>query len=142
MTSRLLDHVNVSNTITDVILVSTHHVCTRICTQERHLDYYTDSRNHRCATTCYLYRYATTKERNNDNIVVIMDTNQHPNYHVACFLFYCYFKDTMLRAQNVATKSHEASLEMAAHVTQCALAWVDGKIKMETPYQERQQNRL
>ena len=110
MTSRV-DHVNISNTITDVILVSTH-VYTRIRTRERHLDYYTDSRNHRCATTRYLYRYATTKERNNDNVVAIMDTN-HANNRVARFLFYCYFKDTMLREQNVATKSHEASFEMA-----------------------------
>ena len=109
-----VDHANISNTITDVTLVSTH-VYTRIRTRERHLDYYTDSRDHRCATTPYLYHYATTKERNNDNVVAIMDRD-HANYRVARFLFYCYFKDTMLRAQNIATKSHEASLEMAMHL--------------------------
>ena len=31
------------------------------------------NRDHRCATTPYLYHYATTKERNNDNVVAIMD---------------------------------------------------------------------
>jgi hypothetical protein len=114
MTSRVLDHVNVSNAITDVILVSTimstlefvHENVILTTTQTQGI---TDVLLLVISTAMQ----ATTKERNNDNIVVIMDTNQHANYHVACFLFYCYFKDTMLRVQNVATKSHEASLEMA-----------------------------